>query len=100
MSNHSQKIELTVSGQDCSIGKQGSSLPTTKITTKSQNSHHSELPEIWLNGSLTSRELKSRIEASLILVGGAETWNRLVPDPCVMSKSWEGYLGCTGALQE
>ena len=31
-----------------------------KITSTLQNNHHSELPEIWLNGSPTTRELKKK----------------------------------------
>ena len=62
-----------------------------KITTKIENHHHSELSEIELNGSLTTRELKKPHPSRL--AGGVETWNGLVPHPRVGEKIWEGYLG-------
>ena len=63
-----------------------------KITSEISNSHHSELSEIKLNGSLTITELKKPHPSRL--VRSMDTWNRLVPHPLVVDKnlggiSWE-----------
>ena len=50
--------------------------------------HHSELSEIELNGILTTTELKKPHPSKL--VGGVQTWNRLVPHPCVVDKNSGG----------
>ena len=50
-----------------------------KITTKIENNHHSELSEIELNMSLITMELKKPHPSRLL--GGAQTRNRLVPQP-------------------
>ena len=65
------------------------SFPThIKITTKLQNSHHSEPSEIKLNGSLTSMELKKPHPSRL--VGRVELWNSLVPHSCQVDKNSGG----------
>ena len=55
-----------------------------KTTTQLQSNHHSQPPEIELNGSLTTAELKKPHPSRLI--GVAEMWNRLGPNPCMVDK--------------
>ena len=64
-----------------------SSYNYIKITTKMQNNHHSEPAETELNGSLTTTELKTSHPSRLL--GGAQAWNGLVPQPHVVEKIWE-----------
>ena len=55
------------------------------ISTNLYNNHHSEPGEIELSGSLTTMKLKKPLPSRL--VGGVETWNRLVPYPRVVDKN-------------
>ena len=59
-----------------------------KITTKTYNNYHWFLSEIELNRSLTTTELRKPHPSRLI--GGVQTWNRLVPYPCVVNKNSGG----------
>ena len=70
-------IKINISSQDGSVGRRGSPLRTT--TTKSQLKYRTTLTETELNGSLTTMELKEPHPSRL--GGGAQTQNRLVPDP-------------------
>ena len=49
-----------------------------------KNNHHSEPSEVELNGSLTTAELKKPHPSRLI--GVAEMWNRLGPNPCMVDQ--------------
>lgn len=60
------------------------------ITTKLQNNYYSELPEIQLNGSSITKDIKKR------LVRGPEMQNGLVPYLHVVVKNQEGQLCYTG----
>ena len=59
ISKDPKNTQTISSGQDGGIGKQGLP-PHIKITTKLENNHHSEPPEINLNGSHTTTELKKK----------------------------------------
>ena len=54
------------------------------------------MSEIELNGSLTTTELKKL--HPFRLVGGVETWNGLVPHPCVVDKSSGGISQQQGVI--
>ena len=83
---------LVISRQDGSIGKHGSPPHTTtsklQLKYRTSLSHHSELSEVELSGSLTATELKKPHPSRL--VAGVETGNGLVPHLRVMDKILEG----------
>ena len=69
-----------------------------KTTTQLQSNHHSHPPEIELNGSLTTAELKKPRPSRL--VRGVEMWNTQVPHLHVLNKnlgaiSWKRRVPAT-----
>lgn len=82
-----------------------SSHSHVKITTKLQNHHHWESPNVQLSRRYNWRHTQ---EAILSLgrggfglgLGGRKTWTGLVSRPRVVVKNLDGLLGCEGPPEE
>lgn len=63
----------------------------TKIIKKLQSNQHTELPEVWLTRSPTSRDKNKRSPQTGM--GGGDTKGRGPTTKC-SCENWEGYLEC------